>query len=149
MGRNTSSAPKSSQPHYLEHRQELLSHFAQPNSFHQPSSSTDCTLINTTSYQFASATVHLRDAPSVFALSAHLRHRQPQHEPRQVKAEETNLTPVVISWLIRRCACKPSLLFQITATMSGSDRTRPGRSGKKWVGLNYQEKEIAKDANGL
>lgn len=28
-------------------------------------------------------------------------------------------------------------------------QTQRGRSGKKWVGLNYDEKEKAKEANGL
>jgi hypothetical protein len=33
--------------------------------------------------------------------------------------------------------------------MSGHTRTQCGRASKKWVGLNYNEKENAKEANSL
>ena len=44
-------------------------------------------------------------------------------------------------------------LYYAICNMSSNTRVRTqtqrGRAGKKWVGLNYKEKERAKEANGM
>ena len=72
-----------------------------------------------------------------------------KHEHRQVNPEAQALLLQLINPLFGLCACERPQLYRIVSSMSDEMRTQRGRAGKKWVGLNYKEKESAKEANGL